>query len=61
MKKTYQQPIIKMVNIQLCQLMAGSLGDSTTPNMNLGDAETATNIEAGARSFSVWGDEDEEY
>lgn len=61
MKKTYQQPIIKMVNIQLCQLMAGSLGSSATPTINFNEAETAINIEAGARSFSVWGDEDEEY
>lgn len=61
MKKTYQQPTLKVVNIQLCQLMAGSLGNGDKPTMNLGEAVPATDIEAGARSFSVWGDEDEEY
>ena len=60
MKKTYQNPEIKIVKVQIAQLMAGSNPEGFNGGLG-GDSEGGNGDEGLSRRFggSLWDDDDE--
>lgn len=62
MKKTYQKPNIKVVRIDAGQnlLAASNMLENDKLEINSKTMKEGNGTDAAAKSFNVWGDDDEE-
>lgn len=62
MKKIYQKPMMMAYNVQTASMLCGSITGNNIDGLTMGGGTNGTDIVEGnaRRSYSVWGDDEEE-